>query len=129
MKEQIHKSNIKNDKQQAFKRRLYSFVLKLIGFLDTLPKDTISLRITDQLVRSGTSILSNYIEGSSASSKREYLNFFQYSLKSANESKVWLAILRDTRRLQITDANTMLGDLEEISNIFAASILTMKGKR
>ena len=48
-----------------------------------------------QLLRSGTSILANYVEANSASSRKDFINFFTYSLKSANESKVWLSLLKD----------------------------------
>ncbi len=86
------KSKFKNE----FKKRLYTFVLRLVTFVGTLDvKDPVIRVIIDQLIRSGTSILSNYIEGQAAGSKREYTNFFNYSLKSANESKVWVAVLRD----------------------------------
>ena len=52
-----------NNFKENFKQRLCNFVLKLIEFLDKLPKDNVSRRIGDQLLRSGTSILGNYIEG------------------------------------------------------------------
>jgi len=97
--------------------------------LDTLPDDNVSRRIGDQLLRSGTSILGNYIEGQAASSKKDFTNYFNHSLKSANESKVWLALLRDSKRANATDANWFLGELDEIAKIFASSILTLKGKR
>lgn len=129
MKYQKYKLNIKKEKTQEFKRRLYKFVLGLIEFIDKLPSDKVSQRMADQLIRSGTSILSNYIEGQSASSKKDYTNFFNHSLKSANESKVWIALLRDTKRANLTDANRFLDELNEISRIFAASVLTLKGKR
>lgn len=123
---------MQNDKEkfkESFKRRLYSFVLKLVDFLDKLPKDNVSMRLGDQLLRSGTSILSNYIEGQAASSKKEFTNYFQISLKSANESKVWFALLRDTKRAKAEDVNGFLDELNELSNILASSILTLKGKR
>jgi four helix bundle protein len=123
---------MQNDKEkfkESFKRRLYSFVLKLVDFLDKLPKDNVSIRLGDQLLRSGTSILSNYIEGQAASSKKEFTNYFQISLKSANESKVWFALLRDTKRAKAEDVNGFLDELNELSNILASSILTLKGKR
>jgi four helix bundle protein len=129
MKNEKYKSNMKKKKFQEFKQRLYNFVLKLIEFLDQLPRDRVTQRITDQLIRSGTSILSNYIEGQSASSKKDYTNFFTHSLKSSNESKVWIAILRDSKRAKPEKANWFLKELDEISNIFASSILTLKGKR
>lgn len=129
MKYQKHKSNIKIDKTREFKRRLYDFVLKLIKFIDSLPKDRVPQRIGDQLIRRGTSILGNYIESQSASSKRDYTNFFNHSLKSANGSKLWIALLRDSQRAKMSDANWFLQELDELSKIFAASILTLKGCR
>ena len=82
---------MKNDSvkfKNKFKRRLYNWVLRLIKFIDKLPKDSICNVMGKQLLRSGTSILANYIEANSASSKRDFINFFTHSLKSANESKV-----------------------------------------
>lgn len=119
------KAKIKNE----FKSRLYKLILKLIKFIDKLPKDTTSGIIGRQLVRSGTSILANYIEGQSASSKKDFTNFFHHSLKSANESKVWVALLRDTNKADKKEADEMLKELDEISKIFASSLLTLKGKR
>ena len=123
---------MQNDKEkfkETFKRRLYSFALKLIEFLDTLPSDNVCRRLGDQLLRSGTSILSNYIEGQAASSKKEFTNYFNISLKSANESKVWFALLRDSNRAKPENVKWFLDELNEISNILASSILTLKGKR
>jgi len=118
----------KEDKNY-FKKRLYNFVIKLIEFIDKLPNDNLSKRVGDQLLRSGTSILGNYIEGQSASSKKDFINFFNYSLKSASESKIWLAILRDTKRAKAEEVEWFLKELNEIANIFASSIITMRGKR
>jgi four helix bundle protein len=118
-----------DDFKEKFKQRLYVFALKLIEFLDRLSQDNVSRRIGDQLLRSGTSILGNYIEGQSASSKKEFTNFFTISLKSANESKLWLMLLRDTKRAKSEEVDWFLKELVEISNIFASSVLTLKGKR
>jgi four helix bundle protein len=118
------REKFKND----FKKRLYIWVLRLIKFIDSLKKEQTSSVIGKQLLRSGTSILANYIEANSASSKRDFINFFNHSLKSANESKVWLAIIRDTDKGDKKELSWLLGELTEISNIFASSLLTLKGK-
>ncbi len=115
--------------KNKYKKRLYNFVLKLIEFLDNLPKDNVSKRLGDQLLRSGTSILGNYVEGQSASSKKDFTNYFNYSLKSTNESKLWITLLRDCKRATPEQVNWFLEELDEISKIFASSILTLKGKR
>ena len=124
---------MQNDKvkfKKEFKERLYRFILKLIEFIDKLDKkDGVCRVIGDQLLRSGTSILGSYIEAQASSSKREFINFFNYSLKSANESKAWVAILRDTGRCNREEANWLLKELGEISNIFGSSILTLRGNK
>ena len=120
-----NRANFKNE----FKKRLYDFTLKLIKFLDGLPQDNVSKRIGDQLLRSGTSIIGNYIECQAASSKRDFTNFFNTSLKSANESKLWLALLCDSGRVKPQEIAWFLNELNEIANIFASSILTLKGRK
>jgi len=123
---------MKNDKvkfKKEFKRRLYSFVLRLITFFDSLPKDRVTQIIVAQLTRSGTSIIANYIEAQASSSKRDFTNFFTYALKSANESKLWLAILRGTQRAKKEEVDWFLKELEEISKVLASSILTLKDKK
>ncbi|MFA5553383.1 MAG: four helix bundle protein [Phycisphaerae bacterium] len=122
---QKDKENIRN----AFKKRLYSFVLRVIKFIDSLPKDNVSHRISDQLLRSSTSILGNYVEAQSAASKKEFVNYFNISLRSTNESKLWVAILRDSKRAKSQFVQWFLSELDEFSRIFASSILTAKGKR
>ena len=77
----------------------------------------------------GTSVLANYIEANSASSKKDFINFFSHSLKSANESKVWLTLLRDTNKGDQEELKRLLDELIEIANIIASSILTLKGKK
>lgn len=123
---------MQNDKakfKKDFKKRLYAFTLKLVEFLDKLPNDNVSKRIGDQLFRSGTSIIGNYIEGQAASSKKDFTNYFNTSLKSANESKLWVALLRDSGRAKAEDTSWFLGELDEIAKILASSILTLKGKK
>ena len=122
---QNDKAKFKND----FKKRLYGFTLRLIEFIDTLPSDNVSRRLGDQLLRSGTSIIANYVEGQAASSKKDFTNFFNISLKSANESKLWLVLLRDSNRAKPENIEWLLSELTEIANIFGSSVLTLRGKK
>ena len=129
IKDQKYNFNIKEDKTELFKRRLYSFTLRLIRFIEALPYNRTTKILGDQLLRSGTSILANYIEAQASSSRKDYINFFHYSLKSANESKVWLSLLRDTGNGDRKEIEWLLQELDEISKIFGSSILTLRGKR
>ena len=123
---------MENDKSKFkidFKKRLYQWTLRLVKFISSLPKSATNEVISKQLLRSGTSVIANYIEATSASSRKDFTNFFTHSLKSANESKLWLALLRDTEQGDSARLEWLLEELVQICKMFASSILTLKGKR
>jgi four helix bundle protein len=112
------------------KQRAYLYALDIIKFLDSLNKSDLSVRVmAQQLLRSATSIGANVIEAQAASSKKEFTNFLNHSLKSANESKFWLSLLRDSGKAKGDLINKLVAETKEIANILASSILTLKGKR
>jgi len=114
---------------EDLKRRIYTFILQLIRFVETLPKNDDLCRIArDQLIRSGTSIGANYVEATAGSSKKDFTNFLSHSLKSANETKFWLALLRDTGKGNKSEINELLKELIEIANILGSSVRTLRGK-
>ena len=123
---------MQNDKsrfKEEFKERVYRFALDVIASVERLPKGQVSRIISDQLLRSATSIGANVIEAQGASSWKDYINFFGYALKSANETKYWLGLLRDSHKAEGEATDTLLREVAEIANILAMSILTLKGKR
>ena len=111
------------------KDRAYQYSIKVIEFLDTLPKDVSTEVITKQLLRSATSIGANIVEAKGASSKRDFTNFFSHSLKSANESLYWLGLLRDAKKINSAQLEYLLGETKELANILGSSVLTLKGKK
>lgn len=112
-----------------FKKSLYHFVLDTIAFLDSLQSDNVSRRLSDQLLRSSTSIIANFVEGQSGSSRKDFVRYMEISLKSANEGKLWLSLLKDTNRAGVEKVDLLLRELSEIANIFGSIVLTAKGKR
>ena len=111
------------------KHRAYQYSIKVIEFLDTLPKDISTGVITKQLLRSATSIGANIVEAKGASSKRDFTNFFSNSLKSANESLYWLGLLRDAKKINSAQLGYLLNETRELANMLGSSILTLKGKK
>ena len=110
------------------KDRAYQYSIRIIEFLDALPKDTSSQVIAKQLLRSATSVGANIIEAQASSSKRDFTNFFSYALKSANESSYWLGLLKDAKKINNAQLEYLLNETEELANILGSSILTLKGK-
>ena len=121
----IKKYFMKND----LKERTYLYALDVIRFIDNLNTRDHSVQvISKQLLRSATSIGANIIEAQAASSKKDFTNFFSYSLKSANESKFWIGLLRDSSKADKDLSNKLLRETHEIANILGSSILTLKGR-
>jgi four helix bundle protein len=117
------------DFKKVFKSRLYKFTINLVQFIDTLGTDNTSKRIADQLLRSGTSIISNYVEGQYSLTRKELIFFLSVSVKSVQESKLWLSILKDTNRCDAEKQKELLDELKEFSKILSSSILTLKEKQ
>ena len=94
-----------------------------------MPSQKIYWVITDQLLRSSTSIGANIIEAKSSSSKKDFIKFYEIALKSANETKYWLGLLRDATDADKSKVNQLLKEIEEISKILGSSLLTFKNKK
>ena len=108
------------------KKRAYLYALNIIKFIDDLNKNDFTVQIiVKQLLRSATSIGANIIEAQAGSTKRDFTNFFNYALKSANESKFWLGLLRDSKKGNQDEINKLLQETIELANILGSSVLTL----
>ena len=125
---QNYNSKLKSDKTYDIKVRAYKFALSIMSLVDSLPDKRSCWIIADQLLRASTSVGANIIEAQAASSKRDFVNFMTHSLKSANECKFWLGLLRDGNILASVKINPQLEETKEIANILATIVLKAKGK-
>lgn len=125
LKTQNHNLNLKSD----LRYRTYQFSLSIIKLVSTFPEGRVFWIIGDQLLRAATSIGANLIEAKSSSSKRDFIRFYEIALKSANETRYWLLLLRDSRLIKELVINPLLNEAEEIAKMIGSSLLTMKGKR
>lgn len=110
------------------RERCYKFSLEIIKLADPLSNKQSAKIIMNQLIRSATSVGSNIIEARASSSRREFKRYNEISLKSANETKYWLALLRDGRLINEETANNLLREVIEISNMLASGILRLRNK-
>ena len=118
----------KKDFKTELSRRIYIYSLRVIKLIKKMPRSIETDILGKQLIRSATSIAANLLEAKAASSKKDYINYYHYSLKSCNESKLWLALLRDTSNFEKNEIIMLYRETEEISKILGASIITMKRK-
>lgn len=107
------------------RHRCFYFSKEVVLFVRQCKYDRVLSSLFDQLVRSATSVGANVVEGSAGSSKRDWRKFYVIALKSANETKYWLCLIRDT----IEDVNKeklreLIQEADELSKIIASILIS-----
>lgn len=85
-------------------------------------------RISDQLYRSGTSIMANLAEAEYASSEADYINKVRIALKEANESRKWIELLHKTNYFDQKAFDSIFKDINEIISILITIIKRKNNK-
>lgn len=108
--------------------RAFQLARKVIKLMDELPNKRAAWVIADQLIRSITSIGANIIEAQAASSKKDFTNFLNHALKSGNESKFRLALLKDLIPDKIGVIDELIKETDELVKILGSSVTKLRGK-
>lgn len=116
------KSNIIQDKS-------YSFALKIILLSRDLQADSKEYIISNQLLKSGTSIGANIEEALGGQSRKDFYAKLTISYKEARETKFWLKLLRDSSFVDPVRCNSLLSDTEEILRILGSIKRTLQKER
>ena len=104
------------DKSKAFALR----IIKVCNEVKSEKKESI---LTNQLVRSGTSIGANIREAFYAHGRADFIAKLQIALKECSESEYWLELLIESGYL---DDQTILAQCTEIKKLLISSINTAK---
>ncbi len=106
------------------------FSKSIIAFIRNQKIERLFYSLFDQLLRSATSIGANVVEGSAGSTDKDFINYHAIALKSANETKYWLCLIRDS--IEVSDREDLdkfIHEADELSKIIAAIILNVKARK
>ncbi|MDI3318179.1 four helix bundle protein [Pinibacter soli] len=115
-----------DSKPYNIRHRCFYFSKEVILFVKDFEYENVFSSLFNQLVRSATSIGANVIEGKAGSTKKDWQNYYSIALKSANETKYWLCLIRDTITVQKDRVNELIEEANEISKIIASVIINSK---
>ena len=101
------------------------FALDIIILCNFVKKNSRESVLTNQLVRSGTSIGANIREAFYAHSKADFIAKLQIALKECSESEYWLELLTESGYY---DDKSILDKCIELKKMLIASINTAKSK-
>lgn len=108
------------------KVRCYKFGVEVIRYLRSKQLDSLSAIVVKQLLRSAVSIGANVVEATNSSTRLEFKKYYEIALKSGNETKYWLCMLRDGFDINDEEIKLLLKEGDEICKILAASVLSLK---
>lgn len=113
--------------QYDLEERLLEFAVNVVALTESLPGTRAGNHIAGQLLRCGTSPLSNHGEVEAAESRRDFLHKLRICLKELRETKRWLRLVSRLKTLdQVANLTPCLSEIEELIRIFAASVRTVE---
>ncbi len=114
------------EKPYNIRHRCFFFSKEILFFVKDCKYEKVYSSLFDQLVRSATSIGANVVEGKAGSSKKDWNKYLAIALKSANETKYWLCLIRDTQEVSKEKVNELIKEADELSKIIASIIINAK---
>ncbi len=103
-----------------------AFALEVIKLCNQIKKAQRESILTNQLIRSGTSIGANIREAFYAHGKADFIAKLQIALKECSESEYWLELLIEGGYY---DDKTILEQCIEVKKLLIASINTAKNNQ
>ena len=84
--------------------------------------------LSNQLLRSGTSIGANIYEAEYAQSKSDFISKLEIAQKECYETKYWLELLYETEYIKENNYVMLKNNCEEVMKILISSLKTVKSK-
>ena len=110
------------EKSEAFSGR----IVKMYQYLTSQKNELV---ISNQVLRSGTSIGANIAESRNAQSTADFIHKLSIALKESDETMFWLKSLYKGDYLNEKEYGSIYNDVEELVKILVSSIKTLKKKQ
>ena len=110
------------------KVKSFDFAVRIIKLYKFLKKQHSEYELSNQLLRSGTSVGALIREAEHAESRKDFSHKLSISLKEANESIYWLELLYATEYINKRMFDSMLKDATELLKMLIACVKTTKSR-
>jgi len=117
-----NKASSPKSKKYDLLERTAEFGEKIIDFVDSLEKNDKNRILSNQLLRSATSIGANYAEADAAESKRDFQHKVAICRKESKESMHWARMLAKANTNRRKECVSIWKEAQEYVFIFSAII-------
>ena len=112
---------------EDLKNRTKKFAVKIISFTKDLDKSTENYVFTKQIIRSASSVASNYRAACRGRSKAEFYAKLSIVIEEADETLYWLDLIKDLYKLD--QIFKLRAELIEIIKIVSTIVIKLKAKQ
>ena len=112
-------------KDNVIQHKSFEFALKTIQVCKDL-KINGEFVLSNQLLKSSTSIGANVEEAQIAQSRKDFIHRISIAYKEARETNYWLRLLYASQQINSSIATDLLDDIQELEKILASIIISTK---
>ncbi len=110
-------------KPRDIKERTFKFALEIVRVCRHLgERPGVERTLSEQLLRSGTSIGANVEEGQAGQSKADFTSKYAIALKEARETIYWLRLLKESGSVKSDSVEMLVQEASELSRILGSII-------
>lgn len=106
----------------------FQLAINIVKKCQQIQKDKKEFNLTNQLIRSATSIGANLEEAVGGQSERDFMAKLSISYKEARETNYWLKLLRALDYLTVDEFEDLSRPVAKMLRILGSSIKTLKHK-
>jgi four helix bundle protein len=110
-------------------RRTKQFAFVIVTFVASLPRNKVADVLGYQVLKSRTSVGSNYREANRAESRADFIHKIGIAEKEASETQYWLELLEQAHIGDPGERSKLLRECNELIAIFTAIGKTAKARR
>lgn len=107
-------------------QKSFDFAVKIIKLCNILKSEKKEFVISDQLLRSGTSIGANIEEAIGAQTKKDFFAKLTIAYKETRESHYWIRLLCATDNIKQNTCEDFLNETEELLKIIGSIQKTLR---
>jgi four helix bundle protein len=117
--------------KDELKIRTKKYGIEIIRFLCSLPKEYITSALTNQLVRSATSIGANYRAALRSRSDKEFIAKIGIIVEEADETLYWLEIMKEVPQFNMikNEIDLLMKEANELTAIFVSTLKTLRSNQ
>jgi four helix bundle protein len=117
------------EKPFDIQERTFQFGVRIIKFVDKLPRTLSATEIGRQLLKSGTSIAANMEEANGAESKSDFIHKVSIAYKEARETRLWLGMIEAAKLTEVIEVKELYAESDELVRILYAILRKARSTR